>query len=290
MVSRAVHQAKLRAEGLVVVPDGQTLGVRVPNEPGLLHSHHVHRPGHDQILVWTVDVIVHRANGHGSRAGLLSRWDRQHRADLGEVTGCRRRPDRRRRYRHLDRLSHLVLGYLRVQPRRHRALTTVLRDAGRGNLQRHPGYGLVLENVPVAVLADPIPVYAGYRRDVEDDPSVEERPVVLVVRGRKRDITRAAHLAGGYGQCAVGAQRVIVGPHRVVHVRFVNTDRYRHVFGQRLAQVRDDLAGLALDHMCRHRRDRQPRTGGIVIEGVDEDGVVESHEGVVSRRDEPHQD
>ena len=237
----------------------------------MLHPHHFHRPPHDQILVRTIDVVVHRAYGHGSRAGLLACRNRQQRSGLGEVVRSRRH-GRLRRHRHLD-----VALDNRVQARGHRALTIVFGDAGRGDRECHPGLYLVLQDVPVAVLSES--VYACYRRDVEEDRSAGERSVVLVVRGRKRG-ARAAHIPGGYGKREVAAQRIIVGRRGVVHVCLVNTDPYRHVVGQRPAQGRDDRAGLALVEACRHRQDRQGRFGGIVIDGEDccED---DSHEAVV---------
>ena len=255
---RRLRQHEVR---LVVVVNGQALVVGEPDEPGLLHPHHFHRRSHDQILVRTIVVVVHRGYGHGSRAVLLACRNRQQRTGLSEVVRFGRRV-RPRRHRHRD------IGLdNRVQARGHRALATVFGDGGRGDRERYPGLGLILEDMPITDLENRAAV-AGCRK-VQSDSSEGARPVVLVVRGRKRDYTRAAHRPGGYGQRAVGAQREVVGCREVIRVRFVDVDRYRHVVGQRLAQVRDDRAGPTLDHFARYWRDRQYRVVEIVVEDVD---------------------
>ena len=229
--------------GLVVVPDRQALGAGEPDQPGLFHSHHIHhRRRHDQVFVRTVHAVVHRAYGHRPGAGLAVRRDRQQRAGLGEVAGCRV-PDRRRSHRHFD-----VACHKRVQARRHQALTTVFGDAGRCDRERHPGFGLVLDDLPVAVLDDLSRRYACHGLDVEYDSLRIESAEILVVHGRKRDPARAARLPGRYGQRAGGAYRVRAVRRVVVRVRLVECDGYRYFVGHGFGQIRDDLAGAALKH------------------------------------------
>ena len=230
------------------------------------------------MLVRTVDGVVHRVYGHVPRAVLPACRNRQQRCGLGEVVRFRRH-DRRRRHRYLD-----VAFDNRVQARGHHALTTIFGDAGRGDRQRHPRLGLVLEDYPSVIVEDPLLVDAGCR-EVQDDCSART-VVVVVIRGGQRDHVRAVHRPGGYGQRAVGAQREVVGRRRVIRVRFVDTDRYGHLVGQRLVQVRGERAGATLEHLCRRRRHRHLHIPHIVIiDDNDLGAVVDAHElAVVGRR------